>query len=190
MLVVLPIALLGRNLSPIRITNGPAVREFARELCADLPPGRSVVLSEDPRQLFLLRAELGAGNSGKEALPLETWSLGSAQYRRFMAKQFPSRWPEAPPTNEVVRPFEMIKLVSAFAAQGAVVYAHPSSGLFFETFVGRPNGLIQRLVPRGAKDTLRQTLDPEAAGANEQIWQQRWTRGAGDAGRAGQRETG
>jgi tetratricopeptide (TPR) repeat protein len=174
-LLFLPMALLWRNVGPIRITNGPAVREFARELCADLPPGRSVVLSEDSRQLLLLRAELGARNYGKEALPLETPSLASTQYQRFMAKQFPSRWPVALPTNEVVQPLEMIRLIAAFAAQGEVVYAHPSSGLFFESFVGRPNGLIYRLVPRGAKDTLRQTLEPEAAGANEQIWQQRWT---------------
>ena len=174
-LVVLPIALLWRNVSPIRITNGPAVREYARELCADLPPGRSVVLSEDSRQLFLLRAELGARNYGKEVLPLETLSLTSTQYQRFMAKQFPSQWPAVVPTNEVVRPLEMIKLVSAFAKRGEVVYAHPSSGLFFESFVGRPNGLIHRLVQRGAKDTLRQTLEPEVMGVNEQLWRQRWT---------------
>jgi Tfp pilus assembly protein PilF len=69
----------------------------------------------------------------------------------------------------------MIKLVSAFAAQGEIAYAHPSSGLFFERFVGRPHGLIHRLVRRGAKDTLPQTLEPGLVATNEQIWQQRWT---------------
>ncbi len=172
---VLPVALLWRNSGQISATNGPAVREFARQLCADLPAGRSVVLSEDPRQLFLLRAELGASGDGKDALPLETRSLGSAQYHRFMANQFRSRWPVALPTNEVLGPLEMVRLVSAFAKQGEVAYAHPSSGLFFEWFVDRPNGLIHRLVQRREKDTLPQTLEPGAVAANEQIWQQRWT---------------
>jgi tetratricopeptide (TPR) repeat protein len=172
---VLPLALLWRNAGQIRTTNGPAVREFARQLWADLPAGRSVVLSEDARQLLLLRAELGAHRDGKEVLPLETRSLGSAQYQRFMAKQFPARWPVALPTNEVVGPVRMVGLVSAFAAQGEVVYAHPSSGLFFERFQGRPSGLVHRLVPRGGKDTMPQPLEPAVAAANEQIWQQRWT---------------
>jgi len=172
---LLPMALLWRNFGQISTTNGPAVREFARQLCADLPTGRSVVLSEDPRQLFLLRAELGARGYGKDALPLETRLLGSAQYHKFMANQFRSRWPVALPTNEVVGPLKMIKLVTAFAAQGEVVYAHPSSGLFFERFVGCPNGLIHPLVERVAKETMRQTLEPGMVATNEQIWQQRWT---------------
>ena len=151
------------------------MHEFARQLCADLPAGRSVVLSEDPRQLFLLQAELAAHSYGKETLPLETWSLSSAQYQRFMAKRFPAWWPVALPTNEVVRPVQMIKLVSAFAAQGAVVYAHPSSGLFFERFADQPNGLIHQLVRRGEQDALRPTLGSGVVAANEQIWQQRWT---------------
>jgi len=172
---VLPMALLWRNSGQISTTNGPAVREFARQLCADLPAGRSVVLSEDPSQLFLLRTELGAHSYGKDVLPLETGSLASAQYHRFMAKRFPSRWPVALPTNEVVGPAKMIRLVSTFAAQDQVVYAHPSSGLFFERFEGRPNGLIHRLVQRGEKDTVRQALEPGVVATNEQIWQQRWT---------------
>ena len=69
----------------------------------------------------------------------------------------------------------MIQLVLAFAAQGEVVYAHPSSGLFFEWFVARPNGLIHRLVQRGEKDPLPLTLEPGVVAANEQLWQQRWT---------------
>jgi tetratricopeptide (TPR) repeat protein len=172
---VLPVALLWRNFGQIRTTNGPAVREFARQLCADLPAGKLVVLSEDPRQLFLLRAEQAAHRYGKDALPLETRSLSSAQYHRFMVKQFPSWWPVALPTNEVVGPAKMIGLVSRFAAQQEVVYAHPSSGLFFERFLGRPNGLIHQLVKRGAKDPLLRTLEPGLVATNERIWTQRWT---------------
>ena len=97
------------------------------------------------------------------------------QYQRFMAKQFPSRWPAALPTNEVVGPVKVMELVSAFAAQEGVVYAHPSFGLFFEGFVDRTNGLIHGLVRRGADDTTRPTLEAGVVSSNEQIWQQRWT---------------
>jgi len=117
----------------------------------------------------------GSGDLVMTFIGLETLSLASARYHRFMAEQFRSRWPAALPTNEVVGPVKMLALVSAFAAHGEVVYAHPSSGLFLEWFVSRPNGLIHRLVPRGPTDTTRQTLEPGVVATNEHIWQQRWT---------------
>src|SRR5207249_1677089 len=54
----LPFLFMGRNLSQIRKTNGPSLRQFARNLYTDLPPGKSVVLSDDPAEFILLRAEL------------------------------------------------------------------------------------------------------------------------------------
>ena len=65
-------------------------------------------------------------------------------------------------------------MVLGFAAQGKVVYAHPSSGLFFEWFVSRPNGLVHELVQRPAKQPLRAAPETAVVAANEQIWQQRW----------------
>src|SRR5205085_12405733 len=63
LLFALPVALGWRNLGQINVTNGPALREFARQLYADLPGGKSVVLGDDADKLFLLRAEL-AGHTG------------------------------------------------------------------------------------------------------------------------------
>ena len=174
---VLPLILVWRNLGQIRATNGPAVHQFATQLWENLPAGKSVVLSDDPKQLLLLRAELAARGHEKDALLLDTTSLVSAQYHLFMARQFRSRWPVAPPTNglEVVRPGKLLALVSRFATQEPVVYLHPSSGLFFERFTTRPHGAIHFLVPRPAKDWMSQTLEDRVAATNEQIWQQQWT---------------
>ena len=173
----LPLALARRNLGQIRATNGPAVREFAAQLYADLPAGKSVVLSEDSTQLLLLRAELGARHHDKHALLLETPALVSPEYHLFMAREFKSRWPATLPTNgvEAVVPRRMVSLVSWFAAQEPVVYLHPSSGLFFERFTDLPSGSMHRLVARAATNWLTQTLDSQVAATNEQIWQERWT---------------
>src|SRR5207247_9348461 len=102
------------------------------------PAGKSVVLSDEPNQLLLLRAELCAHGSEKQVLLLEAPSLASAQYQTFVAGQFKARWPAAPPADgmEAVGPIAVLRLVSAFAAQAPVVYLQPSFGLLFERFRG------------------------------------------------------
>ena len=180
LLAALPLALACRNLEPIHTTNGPGLRNLAGQLYSDLPSGRCVVLSEDPRQLFLLRAELGGQRDGKDPLLLDTTSLRSAQYRNRMAGRFKSRWPEPPPTNEVAtsEAAEMLSLVSRFAAREPVVYLHPSSGLFFESFTDQPRGYVHRLEPRPAGDEVAVSRLPEAVAAtNEETWERRWTNG-------------
>src|SRR5262249_15126768 len=47
----LPVMLAAKNLPQILTTNGPWLRIFARQLYADLPPGKSVVLSDSTAEL-------------------------------------------------------------------------------------------------------------------------------------------
>ena len=149
LLAALPLALVWRNLGQIRTTNGPAMRQFARQLYRGLPAGRSVVLSDDPTQLFLLRAELGARRHDKDALLLDTPSLIWGQYHIIKASQFKSRWPVAPPTNglEVMESGKLLQLVAGFSRQEQVIYLHPSFSRCFELFADRPNGAVHYLVP-------------------------------------------
>jgi tetratricopeptide (TPR) repeat protein len=177
----LPLVLVWKNLPHIRLTNGPALREFARQLYADLPAGNSVVLSEETRQLLLLRAELSAHGQEKAPLLLDSPSLFTAQYHVVMAKRFPARWPVAPPTNRVapLGAAYVENLVSRFAAREPVVYLHPSSGLFFERSTDQPHGSIHFLLPRAAQSAPapEQPPDDRVMVQNEQLWQQRWTNG-------------
>jgi tetratricopeptide (TPR) repeat protein len=175
----LPLTLLWRNLNQIDITNGPAVHEFARQLYADLPPGRSVVLSEDGRPLALLRGELSAHGHEKEPILLNTALLPMVRYHVFMASRFKSRWPPHPPRREagLLRPLQMRAWISEFAAREPIVYLHPSSGLLVEPFAVQPNGLVQHLVPRQGQEALHETFSDEIVAANEQIWTRRWTTG-------------
>ena len=152
LLCAVPPALVWENLGQIRTTNGPDMREFARQLYTDLPAGKSVVLSDEPNQLLLLRAELSAHGHEKQALLLETPSLGSSQYRIYMAGKFKSRWPAAALTNELdaAGPVAVLRLVSRFAAQEPVVYLQPSFGILFERFRDEPKGLVHYLAWRRA----------------------------------------
>jgi len=177
LLLIVPLALILRNLSQIRATNGPAVREFARQLYRGLPAGKSVVMSDDPTDLFLLRAELSAHGHDKDALPLDTRLLVSGQYQLFMARQFTARWPVVPATNglEEVKPRNPRELLSALLTHESLVYLHPSFDYCFELFADQPHGPIHYLVERATNNVIGQRLDDRTAAANEQYWQQRWT---------------
>jgi len=163
----LPFLLLTRNLGHIRLTNGPSLHQLARELYADLPEGKSVVLGNDFVQLSLLRTELAAQNYAKDALVVELPMLGSAQYHVFMARQFGHRWPVIPPTNAVdlVGPIKLLKLVSAFAEHEPVVYLDPNFGPLFD----RPSDSVTGFIHHFA--TKPESGEP----INEMVWQQRWT---------------
>ncbi len=177
LVAAVPLALLWRNVGQIRITNGPALREFARQLYQGLPSGKSVVLSDDRIALLLLAAELGASRHDKDPLLLEMPSLTWGQYHILKAGQFKSRWPVPPPTNglEVVEPARVLQLLSRFSSREQLVCLHPSFSYCLERFADRPNGGVHYLSPR-ARDALGQTADSRTATAGEQYWQARWDR--------------
>jgi tetratricopeptide (TPR) repeat protein len=172
----LPLALLWRNLGQIRRTNGPALHELARELYADLPAGKSVVLSHDPMLLLLLRAELATHGSSKEVLPLDSLSLPSCSYQTYLARQFKSIWPLPPPTNrfEVMNPAQVRQLISGIAEWRRLYYINPSYDFLFEDFTSLPAGWVSALEDRRMSPLVPPPLTEGQMAANEQLWQQRW----------------
>jgi len=168
--------LLWKNLDEIRTTNGPAVHDFARALSDDLPPGQTVVLSDEPQQLRLLRAELAGHSGGKNPMLVETPALVSRSYQRFLARRYPSRWPEPALTNQSgeISPDVFRKQVSELAEREPVLYQHPSAGFFFESFADVPNGSMHRLVPWPAGRDEPPPLADAILATNELIWQRRW----------------
>lgn len=178
LIIAMPLVLLWKNLGELRATNSPAIHDFARELYEDLPMGQSAVLSEDPKQLLLLRAELARHGHDKDAVLIETPALLSAQYHQFMARQHGTRWPDVLPTNRVEKlgPANLLALISRFAAGEPVMYLHPSSGFFFEKFADEPHGSAHRLVPRPTGEIAPPPPSDQIVAANEQIWQARWAK--------------
>ena len=172
-LVVLP----WKNFAELRTTNNSAVHDLARLLYEDLPTGKSVVFSEDSKQLLLLRAELAAHGLEKSPMLLETPALVRPDYHRAMARRYAERWANVLSTNEVERvgPVRLLALASQLAAREPVIYLHASSGFFLERFSDEPNGLVHRLVPRSENESIDPPLNPSLVTTNEQVWQQRWS---------------
>ena len=173
----MPLMLALRNAGSIRTTNGPALREFARELCRGLPPGRSIVLSDDPTEQYLMRAELEAAGHDKGALLLDTRGLGSSQYQFAMAQQFGARWPltQRTPRPPDVKPTSPRALLLAFPRSEPRLYSHPSFDYPFELFAERPDGLLHWLLERPVTTPPGAKLEERTAAANDQYWRQQWT---------------
>ncbi len=174
----LPFLLLWRNLDQVRQTNGPSLRQFARTLYANLPQGRSVVLTDNPAEFLLLRAESSAHRRDKAPLLLDALSLTSPYYQALLARQFPSRWPIAAPTNlhQAINPGKILDLIAKFAMREPVVYLHPSFGVLFELFTAQPAGAVHLLAPRnplGAPASVPASLG--SVSTNEQFWQNCWS---------------
>jgi hypothetical protein len=163
--IALPLLLASRNLGQILLTNGPSLHQFAWELFADVPNGKSVVLGNDLVQLSLLRAELSSHHRTKDALVVELPSLGSAHYHIFMARQYSARWPVIPPTNgvDLAGPIKLLKLISTFEIE-PVVYLDPAFGPLFDRPADSLNGFIHQFA---AKSESQEST-------NELLWQQRW----------------
>lgn len=173
LLVAVPVTLVWKNFSAVRLTNGSALREFARQLYDDLPAGKVTVLSDEPRPLLLLRAELAARGRANDVMLVDTRALPAPEYHRRKRHEYGARWPDVLPVQrpENLEPTKLLSFVSQVAAHEAVVYLHPSSGLFFENYDAEPHGWIQRLTPLAA-GTTDGSRGP--ANANQQLWQQRW----------------
>lgn len=176
LLVLLPVVLIWKNFGHVRLTNDGALREFARQLCDDLPAGRVTVLSDETLPLFLVRAELAARGRAQDALLVDTSSLPWPEYHRSLRRIYGDRWPDAAGTNrtETLRPAQLLAAVQQGATHEPVVYLQPSSGFFFEIFAATPRGWIQQLEPRPPENSVRPASIPSVA-ANEQLWQARWT---------------
>jgi tetratricopeptide (TPR) repeat protein len=177
LVVALPLTMAWRNLGEIRSTNGPALHQFARQLYAGLPEGKSTVLSDDASRLFLLRAEMAGQRNPREALVLDTRALVWSQYQILMASRFKSRWPSAAPTKRLERigPPELLDLVSRFSVNEPVVYLHPSFGYYFEWFAEQPHGMVHYLTRHGTNNVARTILDDRLAAENERFWQECWS---------------
>lgn len=170
LVVLLPGLLLWKNLGDVRLTNGPALREFARQLYEDLPAGPVTVLSDDLTSLFLLKGECAARDAAKKPLLVETRSLPWPEYQRRLTRDFGPRWPELTATNRgaLLGPAELRAGIRRCAALEPVVYLHPSSGLFLEDFTTTPHGWTHRLSERSEERTA------QSASATDP-WSSRWT---------------
>lgn len=166
-------AMIWRNLDQIRLTNGPAIREFARECFGALPSGPSVVLCDDPVQLSLLQAEAESRHGESSPLLLYPPSLPFAQYHWFLANHFTSRWPALLAKNheEKVDATTVSNLLCRLAKPGPLLYLNPEFGACLEWFAPKPDGLFCRLTERSGEGQPDETAEARSA----LFWQRCWT---------------
>ena len=108
--VIVPAVLVYRNLAQIRLTNGPTIKQFAADLAADLPQKRGVILSDDPRRLWLLQDHLArTGRSGDFILLCSQW-LPAPQVPRIFEAAI-SRMGHRPPSQSKPKQVEDLELV-------------------------------------------------------------------------------
>ncbi len=167
-----PVVLLYRNFPQIRITNGPMLKEYAAAQAQALPAQGAVVLSDDPRRLLLLRALEAQNGQSKKFVFLETGSLRSPDYQRFLNRQYPRQWKENPPKDrtEPYDDFEVLGEVAGLSESNTVCYLHPSFGYYFEFFYPEPHGLVYYFKRYPTNSILVPPLPQAVIQENEEFW--------------------
>ena len=138
--VAVPVALASKNLPLIRVTNGPALRQFSTLTQQALPEQSSVILSEDGISLTLLAATLEAKGDPHRHILVNTQLLPFHAYQRHMASYYGSRWPmfDLDKLKEPIDAIPLLSLVNELSLSNQVYYLHPSFGYYFEYFTWSP----------------------------------------------------
>jgi tetratricopeptide (TPR) repeat protein len=166
--VAIPILLARKNLPLIRATNSDALNQFAKSTAAMLPSSGSLVLSDDPGRLHLLRAVYAQTGKPVQNVLIETGSLESPVYQKYLHKQHPQIWP-APGTNNIgFPPLKLVEQLDGLNKTHPIYYLHPSFGYYFERFYPTPHKLIYELKP--IDQIQRPPLTGETIAENQTFW--------------------
>lgn len=171
LLVLTPAALVYKNIPQIKMTNGPAVKDYAARLVEGLPE-RAVVLSDDPRKTLLFEAMLARTGKTDQYLPLDTQALPWPQYHTHLKKRFGANWDVLPEIKgeEKIGDVSLIGLLASIAEKHPVYYLHPSFGYYFEYFYQRPHGLVYELKPYPTNSIVPPKLTDAEIAKNEAFW--------------------
>jgi tetratricopeptide (TPR) repeat protein len=164
-----PALLIQRNLPQIRELNGPTMEKFASALAYGVPKGKTALLSDDPRRLFILQAYLTRKGDTRDDMFVDTQSLERKEYHRFLLKQYPGRWPVDLNTQTFDSP-AMIEMLTRVANSNQVCYVHPSFGYFFEKYYPLPHGMSYHLSEYPTNTLLAPPLGDSVLSENETFW--------------------
>ena len=169
--LIVPAALGYRNFAQIRLTNGPAITQFAAELAAGLPQKNGVIISDDPRRLWRLQDHLvRTGRSGDFIFLCSLW-LPAPKYHEYLKLRHPA-WasPAKPQQTQPVTDLELVELMQQLAKHHELSYLHGSFGYYFEYFSDEPLGLVHRLTPLSTSQLVPPPPTSEVISRNEQFW--------------------
>jgi tetratricopeptide (TPR) repeat protein len=170
LLVGVPGILIHRNLPQIRLTNGPLQKQFASQLAANLPP-TGVIISDEPRRLWLLQEWLGHHDRAKDFIVLCSQWLPVPQYHKYLARRYPQWTP--PSITDDTKPIadgDLAALIEKLGKEKDITYLHPSFGYYFEYFTSQPDGLTHRLLPQPETSLVPPPLSAEVIARNQKFW--------------------
>ncbi|HWD93400.1 MAG TPA: tetratricopeptide repeat protein [Verrucomicrobiae bacterium] len=173
LLVLTPVGLLYKNVPAIRITNGPAMRNYASMLTEHLPD-QAVVLSDNSISLLIAESWLARSGRDKNFIFLETHSLRFPPYYRYLVRKHPGVLP-ALSTNitdaDVISDGDALGLLASLQQKRPVYYLQPSFGYYFEAFYPVPHGLTYELKRFSTNTAITPPPLTEAVFAeNEAFW--------------------
>lgn len=173
--LLIPAALVVRNLPLIRQANQSLLQDYARLSAQSLPRGGGIVLSDDPLRLFLVEAELAGQGRSREFVFLDTGGLPIAAYQAWLHRLYPRLWPEKPAKVRSLQPTEPIQLIAklgALSETNGLYYLHPSFGYYFERFYPIQNGLTHRLHRFATQSLFLPAATAAEIDANQTFWRQ------------------
>lgn len=169
--LLVPSVLFYRNYTQICFTNGPTIKQFAADLADGLPQKDGVIISDDPRRLWLLQDHLARTGRGGEFILLCSQWLTAPRYHEYLKTRHPT-WvsPAKPKQTQPVTDSEMVELMQRLAKDHELCYLHGSFGYYFEFFGDEPVGLVHRLTPLSASQLIPPPPTKEVIARNEQFW--------------------
>jgi tetratricopeptide (TPR) repeat protein len=172
MLLIVPAGLLYRNLHSVRLTNATLVDDYVQRTAKAIPSGPTFIISDDPRQLAIMRSHLIRAGKAADALFYDTRAGAYIDYHVAQLRNQPN-WPKTftTLTNQgMIRPLYLIGFLMEQAQKRSLVYLQPSFGYYFERFEINPLGTGYQL-SLTPTNTFRDTPPTaEAVKANEQFW--------------------
>ena len=164
--------LIYRNTPQIQAANDDTLLKYASFVEENLPRSGAILLSDDPGRLFLVQAALARDGRAKDFLLLDTQSLPSPIYFRFLHNQFPQKWPELVTAKEsnLFSPLGLIGVLTMLAKTNELYYLHPSFGYYFEQFYEEPHGLVYKLKILPEDSLLPPLPDKNQIAENEAFW--------------------
>jgi tetratricopeptide (TPR) repeat protein len=164
--------LIYRNMPQIQATNDDTFRKYTSFVEENLPRSGAILLSDDPQRLFLVQAALVRDGRAKDSLLLDTHSLNSPIYSRFLHNKFPQKWPELVTAKESrsISPLGLIGVLTMLAKTNELYYLHPSYGYYFEQFYQEPHGLVYKLKTLPEDSLLPPLPDKNLIAGNEAFW--------------------
>jgi tetratricopeptide (TPR) repeat protein len=171
--VLMPVALVSRNLNIVRLTNGRLVEDFVDRLQKELPAAPCAIASDSPTQLALLQTKLQQTGQAKDYVFYDTHSGTLSDYHAFQKRRQPAVWPErfASITNHAeIRPVGLLMFVRDLLAKGPVYYLQPTFGYYLELCELTPKGLTYLLTAYPTNRLLEAPLSAEVIRSNEAFW--------------------